>query len=213
MKEMIASSIAKKIIMGVTGLFLCVFLVVHMSGNLLLFRNDGGTAFNHYSEFMSTNGFIRFNEYILVLGLLFHALDSLVLTLSNWRSRPVRYRVNRPGSNSSLPSRNMGLTGSILLVFLVVHLKTFFIGQRIQEGHSSMYESVRIAFQNPYYSFFYLLALAILGFHLYHGFQSAFQSLGLRHSRYTPVVSCIGVLFAVVIPAGFAVMPIYFYFV
>lgn len=213
MKEMIASSVVKKIIMGVTGLFLCVFLLVHMSGNLLLFRNDGGAAFNHYSEFMSTNGFIRFNEYVLVFGFLFHMLDSLVLTLSNWRARPVRYKISRPAASSSLPSRNMGLTGSVLLVFLVIHLKTFFMGQRLQGGHDSMFESVRDAFQNPYYSFFYVLALAVLGFHLYHGFQSAFQSLGLRHTRYTPIVSCVGVLFAVVIPVGFAVMPIYFYFV
>lgn len=198
--------------MGLTGLFLCLFLVVHVSGNFLLFKHDGGVAFNAYSEFMSHNGFIRFNEFVLLFGFLFHIIDSFVLTLRNRSARPVKYAVNKPSANSSLASRNMGITGSIVLIFLVVHLRTFLVGQRFLHAHETMYESVRAAFQNPYYSSFYILAMVLLGFHVYHGFQSAFQSLGLHHQRYTPFIKKIGLLFSVIVPAGFATMPVYFYF-
>ena len=206
------SSVGKKVIMSLTGLFLCLFLVVHLSGNLLLFKHDGGVAFNAYSEFMSTNGFIRFNEFVLLFGFLFHIIDSLVLTLKNRSARPVRYAINKPSANSSLASRNMGITGSIVLVFLVIHLRTFLVEQRFLHAHETMYKSVQSAFQSPYYSVFYLLAMVLLGFHLYHGFQSTFQSLGLSHGRYTPLIKKIGLLFSMIVPAGFATMPVYFYF-
>ena len=106
----------------------------------------------------------------------------------------------------------MGITGSIVLVFLVIHLRTFLVEQRFLHAHETMYKSVQSAFQSPYYSVFYLLAMVLLGFHLYHGFQSTFQSLGLSHGRYTPLIKKIGLLFSMIVPAGFATMPVYFYF-
>jgi succinate dehydrogenase / fumarate reductase cytochrome b subunit len=211
----LTSSIGKKLIMGATGLFLCIFLVVHLSGNLLLFKNDDGAAFNQYSEFMSTNGLIRVMEIILFLGFAFHILDGLVLTLRNRSARPTRYIANSPSANSNWMSRNMGITGSIVFVFLAVHLNTFFVQQRLLETQESMYRAVVAAFQtgwNGWYWAFYLVAMILLGFHLNHGFQSAFQSLGLSHQRYTPLIEALGLLFSIIIPTGFAIIPIYFFF-
>jgi succinate dehydrogenase / fumarate reductase cytochrome b subunit len=209
------SSVGKKVIMSATGLFLCIFLVVHLSGNLLLLKDDGGAAFNQYSEFMSTNIFIRLTEFVLLFGFLFHILDGLVLTLKNRSARPVKYAVNAPSANSSWTSRNMGITGSIIFVFLVVHLNTFLVDQRILGTHESMYASVVAAFQagwSGWYWAFYVVAMILLGFHLHHGFQSAFQSLGLNHPRYTPLIKTMGLIFSIIVPLGFAVIPIYFYF-
>lgn len=211
----LTSSIGKKLIMGATGLFLCLFLVVHLSGNLLLFKNDGGAAFNQYSEFMSTNGLIRVMEIVLFLGFAFHILDGLILTLKNRSARPTRYIANSPSANSSWTSRNMGITGSIVFVFLAVHLNTFFVQQRILETQESMYQAVVNSFRmgwNGWYWAFYVVAMVLLGFHLHHGFQSGFQSLGLAHKKYTPLIEKVGLLFSIIIPAGFAVIPIYFFF-
>jgi len=211
----LTSSIGKKFIMGATGLFLCLFLVVHLSGNLLLFKNDGGGAFNQYSEFMSTNGLIRVMEVILFLGFLFHIIDGLILTWKNRSARPTRYVVHAPSANSSWTSRNMGITGSIVFVFLVVHLNTFFVQQRILETQASMHQAVVNSFRTGWHGWywaFYVVAMVLLGFHLHHGFQSAFQSLGLSHKKYTPFIEKIGLLFSIIVPAGFAVIPIYFFF-
>ena len=201
--------------MGTTGLFLCLFLVVHLAGNLTLFKNDGGAAFNEYSKFMSTSGLIRAAEVILFLGFLFHIIDGIVLTLKNRSARPTRYFVNSPSANSNWSSRNMGITGSLVFVFLVVHLNTFFLKQRILETHEDMYKAVEDAFQrgwSGWYWAFYVVAMVLMGFHLHHGFQSGFQSLGLNHKKYTPLIEKCGLLFSIIIPAGFAAIPIYFFF-
>lgn len=204
-------SVGRKIIMGLTGFFLCLFLVVHLSGNLLLFKNDGGNLFNQYSDFMEANWLIRAMEVVLFAGILFHLLDALVLTIKNKGARSVSYAVNNPSENSTWVSRNMGLTGSLILLFLIIHLRTFMFGQRFFHEHSSMFESVVRTFQNPYYSGFYILAIVFLGFHLYHGFQSAFQSLGLNDKMYSRIFKWAGALFSIVIPLGFITMPVYFF--
>lgn len=205
------SSVGRKIIMALTGLFLCLFLVVHLSGNLLLFKNDGGYLFNQYSDFMEGNWVIRFLEIVLFAGILFHLVDALALTIKNKSARPIPYTVNHPSQNSTWFSRNMGLTGSLILLFLVIHLRTFMFGQRFFHKHSSMFESVSSAFRNPYYSGFYVLAIGFLGFHLFHGFQSTFQSLGLNDKMYAKIFRWIGALFSLIIPLGFIAMPVYFF--
>lgn len=205
----LGSSLLRKTVMGVTGLFLCLFLLVHLSGNFLLFK--GPEAFNAYSDFMANNTFIRVNEIILVFGFLFHILDALALTLKNRAARPVGYAVSAGSANCAWNSRRMGLTGSIVLLFLVIHLRTFFVEHRILHVKQTMYDSVVEAFHSPIYSGFYVLAMILLGLHLNHGFQSAFQTLGLNHPRYTPWLKRIGTLFSILVPAGFASMPIYFY--
>lgn len=213
--SVLTSSIGKKLLMGATGVFLCLFLVVHLSGNLLLLKNDGGVAFNQYSEFMSTSGLIRVLEIILLLGFVLHILDGLIVTLQNRRARPIRYIVNSPSANSTWMSRNMGITGSLVFVFLVVHLNTFFVQQRLLQTQASMYDAVVSAFRTGWkgwYWAFYVAAMVLLGLHLNHGFHSAFQSLGLNHKRYAPLIRTVGWWFSIVIPAGFAVIPVYFFF-
>lgn len=210
MKQIVASSVGRKLLMALSGLFLSLFLVVHLGGNLLLFKNDGGMAFNEYSEFMEHNPLVLFLEIILFAGFFIHILDGIWLTLRNKEARPVRYEVNQPQANSSWFSRNMGFTGALVFLFLGVHLRTFMIGQRFLHASASMYESVKTAFENPLYSGFYAVTIAFLGLHLNHGFQSTFQSLGLNHPEYNPWIKRIGLLFSVLVPAGFIAMPIYF---
>ncbi len=205
------SSVGQKLLVGATGLFLCSFLVVHMSGNLLLFRHDGGKAFDTYSEFMSTNSVIRTMEIVLFAGFLIHIIFAVSTWISNRMARPSRYAVNRPSENSSLASRLAFVTGSITFIFLVVHLRSFFVPVRFTSGlKPSMYELVVTAFANPVYDAFYLISLVLLGYHLRHGFQSAFQTFGLRPGR-TRLIDLVAIFFWLIIPAAFAAMPIYFY--
>lgn len=205
-------SILKKVIMSLTGLFLISFLIVHLSGNLLLFKDDGGEAFNAYAKFMSTNPIIGIMEYALAAGFLFHIIDGIVLTLQNRKARPVRYAVQKPSPASSLAARNMGISGSIILIFLIIHLKNFFVEHRLLGNETPMYDLVAQAFANPVYAIFYVVSMVFLGFHLAHGFSSAFQTLGLRHKSYFWLIRLVGLIFSIVVPAGFASMPIYFLF-
>ncbi|MBI4245390.1 MAG: succinate dehydrogenase cytochrome b subunit [Planctomycetes bacterium] len=210
--QLSSSSVGKKIIMSITGIFLCLFLVVHLSGNFLLFKNDGGAAFNHYSEFMSTNIFIRIGEIILFIGILAHIIDALVLTIKNKQARPIQYFMTDPSANTAFTSRFMAITGLTVLIFLVIHLRTFMVEHRFYEAKETMFDSVKTAFENPYYSSLYIVAMVLLGFHLHHGFQSSFQSLGINHNKYTPLIKKLSLLFSIIIPFGFATMPAYFYF-
>lgn len=205
--------------MSVTGLFLCSFLVVHLVGNLTLFYKDGGEAFNIYSEFMAHNPVIRVMEIVLVLGFLFHIYDAIVLTRRNKSARPVGYAENHPQENSTWSSRNMGLLGTIILVFLLVHLWNFFVPARFggleaipDKDYENLYAEVVKAFQNPIYVGLYVISMIALAYHLIHGFQSAFQSLGLTHKKYTPFIKTFGVAFSVLISLGFALIPLYFFF-
>jgi len=206
-----SSSVGQKLFVGLTGLFLCTFLLVHLSGNTLLFRNDGGAAFNQYSHFMATNLGIRVLELGLALGVLAHIFFSIRVWWHNRSSRPEGYRRNEPSENSTLVSRTTIVTGSIVLIFLVIHLKTFFVPSRVMGDPRSMYDLVAEAFRSPWYDGFYLVALAFLGFHLRHGFQSAFQTFGLRPGL-RPIVDAIAILFWLIVPIGYATMPIYFLF-
>lgn len=205
------SSIGRKIVMALTGLFLCSFLVVHLSGNLLLFKDDGGEAFNAYSRFMGTNGLIKITEVLLFAGFIIHIYQAIFLYFQNKKARPDDYAVNARNRNSSFLSRFMIWSGSIVFVFLVLHLNTFFVQHKIIGTDEPMFESVRLAFADPIYSAFYLVAMALLAFHLIHGFQSAFQTLGLNNKKYTPTIKAFGWIFSVVVSLGFASMPIYFF--
>jgi succinate dehydrogenase / fumarate reductase cytochrome b subunit len=204
------SSVGQKIFLAITGLFLCTFLIVHLTGNLLLFRADNGAAFEQYSTFMSTNSGIRLMEIVLFGGFVFHILFGIRTWLYNRRARPIPYAMNRPSENSSLSSRVMFWTGSIIFIFLVIHLKTFFVPARFPgDTHPSMYALVLEAFRSPVYDAFYVVAVALMAYHLRHGFQSAFQTFGLRPGR-RRMFDMLAVIFWLVIPVGFAIMPVYF---
>ncbi len=215
MKSLIAflqSSIGKKILMSLTGLFLCTFLLEHLVGNLLLLKNDGGAFYDAYGEFMVSNPIVRTIEILLFASLFGHAISGVIVWLQNRRARPSNYKVYKLGENTPLASRITMVTGSMIFLFLVVHLNTFFVPTRFGESHRSAYLLVRQAFSNPWYGGFYLLALVLLAYHLRHGFQSAFQSLGLRGKRYDGLLNFFAFIFWFVVPLGFAILPVYFYF-
>lgn len=210
--RMFYTSVGRKLVMAMTGLFLCVFLLEHLYGNLQLYKMDGGTAFNEYGEFLVNNLLIRIVEYLLFGSIILHLIDGLYLTYRNRQARPVRYAVNNASKNSSWFSRNMGLTGSVILVFLVVHLRSFFVPHRLQGVESSMAYDVASAFQSPGYALLYVVSMVILAAHLNHGFQSAFHTLGWNNHKYSGMLRTGGSLFALLILLGFSSFPILFHF-
>ena len=213
-----SSSLGRKYLMAITGLFLCSFLLIHFIGNVALYTDP--VKFNEYTRFMTSNPLIRVMEIVLVVGFLAHIIDAILLTKANKAAQPVKYAMDK--KNSSWYSRNMGLTGSIILAFLVLHLQSFWYQYKfgkIAESKDSngeaikdMYSIVTTAFEQWWYSAIYVVAIIILGTHLNHGFQSAFQSMGLRHKKYTPAIKKAGTAFALLITLGFISFPIYFYF-
>ncbi len=210
--KMFYTSVGRKLVMALTGLFLFMYLLEHLYGNLLLYKIDGGRSFNEYSEFMTGNIIIRTIEFGLFAGFIIHIIDALFLTYSNKKARPVGYSVNHKAQNSSWFSRNMGLTGSVILVFLVIHLKTFFFPHRFGMPETSMAYDVAAAFQSNWYSALYLIAMVILGAHLNHGFQSSLQTLGLNNQKFRQPLKSTGTIISMIIMIGFASFPIMFYF-
>lgn len=241
--------------MALTGLFLCTFLIVHMVGNLQLFNADGGYSFNKYAVFMTTNPLIKTVSYGLYAMILFHAFWGLYITYQNRSARSSRYAVTN--DSSSWASRNMAVLGTILLVYIAVHMGDFWFEYKF--GHvpftryiedvtsgelmvqepmpadytqkvkmaeffnevegtktvivKDLYAEVSEAFQNIFIVIFYVLSMAALAYHLVHGFQSGFQTLGLNHPKYNGLIKNIGIgLFAILIPIAFAAMPLYFLF-
>ncbi len=206
----LTSSVGRKVIMALSGLFLSSFLVIHLYINLFLFKQDLGHEFDRYAEFMATYPLLRPIEIILFAGFLLHAFIGIWLWLMNRRARPVRYALHKTGQTSELSSRIMWLTGFVIAAFLAVHIKGFFITSRFITPDRSMYDIVAEAFKNPWTDALYVVALFFLGYHLRHGFQSSFQTFGLRHERYRRLIDWVGAIFWLLIPLGFAAMPLYF---
>ena len=214
-----SSSLGKKYLMALTGLFLCSFLIIHFLGNIALFTNP--VQFNEYTRFMSSNPIIRVMEIVLVAGFLTHIIDAIMLTRANKKAQPVKYAMDK--KQSSWYSRNMGLTGSVILAFLVIHLQSFWYGYKFGSPAyatdsagfpiKDMYTMVIEAFGEFWYSGLYVIAVTLLGIHLNHGFQSAFQSVGLRHKKYTPTIKMLGTAFSILISLGFISFPIYFFII
>jgi succinate dehydrogenase / fumarate reductase cytochrome b subunit len=204
------SSVGRKLSMGLTGFFLCSFLIVHLYLNLFLLKQDRGSTFDTYADFMATYPLIRPLEIILFGGFLLHAFVGVWLWIANRLARPVRYAVNRPAENSTLASRTAFWTGAFVFVFLVIHVNTFFVRSRFFPNGMTMYQRVYEAFQSPLYVSFYLVALAFLAYHLKHGVQSAFQTLGLKHKKYETLINATAVVFWLILPIAFAVLPTYF---
>lgn len=217
-RNFLQSSIGKKLIMGLTGFFLISFLVIHCLLNSFIFFNDGGLTFNEGAKFMAENPLIRTMEVVLFIGLIWHAVQALILTLDNNKARPVKYAVNNGNANSKWYSRSMGILGSLLLLFLVIHLANFWVKSRITgiptedaNGNEDLFAIMLVVFENPILVLIYLLGVASLSFHLLHGFKSAFQTLGWNHPKYNPLISKVGTAFSIIIPFIFALMPISIY--
>jgi succinate dehydrogenase / fumarate reductase cytochrome b subunit len=184
---------------------------VHVGINSLIFLNDGGETFNAGAHFMSHNPVIRVLEIGLFLGLIGHVVQALVLTLENKKARPVGYAKIDGGANSSWYSRSMGILGSLLLLFLVVHLANFWVPTKVavfsHQEHNT-FENMKATFSQWYLVALYLVGVISLCYHLLHGFQSAFQSLGLNHKKYTPMIKSVGIWFSIIVCLLFASMPI-----
>lgn len=219
----LTSSLGKKVTMSLTGLFLIIFLIVHLAGNLQLLLDDGGESFNLYAKAMKSNPLIKVVSYGLYLFIVLHTIQGIILWRQNRGARKSRYAV--PGTkSSSFASRNMGPLGIIIFVFIVIHMWQFWF-QMIQEGVLEMvvygdhepvkdlYSVVDYAYHQWYYVLFYVISMVVIGYHLSHGFQSAFQSLGLNHRKYTPLIKTLGKIYSIVVPLGFAVIPLYIFLV
>lgn len=266
---LIKSSLAKKYWMALTGLFLCLFLVGHLLGNLQLFMTDeaGRLQFNQYAYFMTTNPAVKILSYVTYISILFHAIDGFLLTYQNRKARPQQYAHTNRNANSKWYSRNMAILGTIMLVFIATHMvhfwakmhfsemplhtiKTEVQGQEMElymnvnqailpveqidakNGAELFYKDTEIKAGTAYkdlhtivMNFFspkennlalvivllYVFSMFAMSFHLMHGFQSAFQSLGANHKSYMPLIKKLGYAFAIVVPLAFAVIPVYLF--
>jgi succinate dehydrogenase / fumarate reductase cytochrome b subunit len=212
------ASITQKITMGIAGLFLMSFLVVHLSINLLMIRSDGGLLFTKAVHFMTYSLFIRAFEYVLFAAFIIHILIGVTLKLRNWMVRPVRYKV-RQKSDSSFFSKYMIWTGLIILTFLIIHFMNFYfvklgLVEKPEEARHihDFYPMAVALFTTPLYSWIYIVLIAFLGLHLYHAFQSFFQTLGFQHGKYFGWIKGFGAIYAIGITVGFIVIPFYFLF-
>ncbi|MGD8780083.1 MAG: succinate dehydrogenase cytochrome b subunit [Ignavibacteria bacterium] len=213
--ESLNSSIGKKIVMAVTGICLILFLIIHLAGNLTLFF--GAEAFNGYVHTLEPfKPVIRVIEVVLGLIFFFHILNGIRLWYTNRQARPEKYAVNASSKNSTFSSRTMIYTGSIIFIFLVLHLSTFWyyfnFSGHPETGEFTFYKIVIDLFQNYLYAGFYILAMILLGFHLNHGFQSAFQTFGWNNSKYFPLIEKLGQIYSIVMAVGFGSIPVYFLF-
>ncbi len=249
----LSSSIGKKVLMAITGLFLCTFLIIHLVGNLQLFKDDGGYAFNTYTVFMTSNPLIKTVSYLLYTSIIFHAFWGIYLEFQNKKARPSGYAMSK--NQGSFASKKMAILGTIVLVYLAVHMGDFWYEYKfghlpyvsytetlstgeintIETLSSDYTQQVKIletyneaegtkttvvkdlfieaeeSFSNPLLVLFYVLSMVALGFHLLHGFQSGFQTLGLSHPKYSPFIKKLGTwVFAILIPLVFAAIPVYF---
>jgi len=209
------SSLTKKYIMGLSGIFLILFLIVHCGLNCLVFLNDGGETFKHAAHFMGTNVLMRTLEVGLVIGFLVHIIDGFALWYQNAQARPQAYAKVAASKNSPWYSRSMGILGTLLLMFLIIHAGDFWIPNRANQWTTGqerdLFAMMKEEFSSPFVVLLYVLSCFSLFWHLLHGFKSAFQSLGLNHSKYNGIIEKSGIAFSIIIPALFAVMPIGFY--
>lgn len=216
-KQLFSSSIGKKFTMAFTGLFLVLYLIIHAGVNASIFLNDGGESFNTYAHFMSHNWIVRILEIGLFAGFIIHIIQGLIVWRQNAAARPVRYASNKPERNSTWYSRSMGLLGSLLLLFLVMHLAHFWFPTKVAlygqgDAEHNLFLQMKEIFTNPIWVVLYLIGLIALFWHLLHGFQSAWQTLGVNHRRYTPIIKTAGVVYSVLITVLFALMPLAFLF-
>jgi succinate dehydrogenase / fumarate reductase cytochrome b subunit len=288
---LLKSSLAKKYWMALTGLFLCLFLVGHLAGNLQLIFSDA-KHFNEYALFMTSNPAVKILSYLTYLSILFHAFDGFLLTYQNIKARPIGYAKNNPSKNSGFASRNMAVLGTLILVFIVTHMVNFWAvmhfdknmplvtksvdagmggmqnqlvgtkdspmpflnangenvlsvkfitdvkaqtqgkydlmivdrtklvnkvdGELVFEGYKDLHKVTVAFFKDAktglIATILYVLAMFVLAFHLFHGFQSAFQSVGFNHPKYTPFIKGFGKTFAILVPLLFAIIPVYIHF-
>lgn len=221
MSNIFSSSIGKKLIMSFAGLFLIIFLIVHLGINISLIICKSREYFNIAAHFMSSNIIIKIFEIVLFGGFILHMLYGLILQIQNWLARPKRYRIANY-SQTSFFSKFMIHTAIIITIFLVLHLLDFYIKSEFTDNveeviyNGKEYKDLGLLviqrFKIGWVVIIYIAALLFLGFHLHHGFQSAFQTMGINHKTYSPVIKFAGVIYTLIITIGFISIPVYIYF-
>ncbi|ROI04846.1 succinate dehydrogenase [Kaistella haifensis] len=215
MAGLTSSTIGRKYAMALSAMFLLIFLIMHLSVNLLSICSP--SAFNAASEFMGYNPLIQFlMQPILGFAVVFHFVMGFVLELKNRSARPVKYAVNQGSANSTWMSRNMIISGLVVLAFLGLHLYDFWwheINFKYIEANTPdngrFWAELHDKFADPLRVVFYVISFVLLGLHLAHGFQSSFQSVGARHPKYTPVIKTLGTWYSILIPAGFIFIAVF----
>ena len=213
------TTVGQKFWMSITGLFLIIFLAVHLTANLMIVFDDTGELYNEVVHFMGTNPIIRIMEPILALGFIIHIILATILTLRNQGMRPVNYNVHKLGHTSSWASRNMFILGLTILAFLTLHIINFWVklkfggvgtvtidGVEMEDG----YTMVATLFSMPIYSIIYIIAVLGLAYHISHGFWSAFQTIGWSNEKWRRILTGCAYCYAVIIAVGFSIIPIYF---
>lgn len=214
--EFFTSSVGKKWVMALTGLFLITFLVVHAGINACIWANDGGVMFGDAAHFMGSSWVIRIIEIGLMAGFLIHIVQGLVLVFQNRSKRKKGYAVAMGNQGSKWYSRSMGLLGTLILIFLIIHLSHFWVPNRNNQGwllgeELNLYERMKATFQTEWVVILYVLGCISLAWHLVHGFQSAFRTIGVSNKRYLTLLNTAGIAFSVIVPLIFALMPLSFY--
>jgi len=199
------SSVGKKLMMAVTGLFFCLFLVLHLAGNLTLYM--GKDVFNSYAEHLHSLGpFLTVAEWGLLIFAVVHVSTGVFLFYQNFKARPQRYAVNKRAGGRTLGSATMPYTGVVLLLFVFYHLFNFHF---VDKTHTTIFQIVSNAFAQPGYVLIYTFAMIIAALHVSHGFWSAFQTLGANHPKYTPFLRGLSIVFSLIVGIGFGFIPIY----
>ncbi|MFO7745461.1 MAG: succinate dehydrogenase cytochrome b subunit [Psychroflexus sp.] len=215
----IKNSITRKNLMALTGLFLCFFLIIHLLGNfqLLLPKEEAQLQYNLYSDFLSNNILVKVISYVLYASILVHTIDSIYLSIKAKKAKGSSYARDKRNRASKWYSRQMMLLGTIVFAFLVIHFKDFWFPYKFgsinsdANGNRDLYSLVVISFQELWYVILYAVAILALGFHLLHGFFSAFRTIGLYNPRYNRIIKMIGVIFSAAITLGYFVIPFYIY--
>lgn len=221
--EMFTSSVGKKWVMALTGLFLIIFLIVHAGINACIWANDGGVMFNKAAHFMGSTVVIRIAEIGLFLGIFLHIIQGYMLEMQNRSKRKMGYAVPMGNKGSKWYSRSMALLGTILLMFFILHWWHFWVPARFI-GHEqlmeieignvkmhNMYNLMQYTFQQGWVVIVYVLACISLCWHLIHGFQSAFRTVGVSNSKYLATITNVGIGYAIIISLAFAMMPVSMY--
>ena len=219
--ELFTSSVGKKFVMGLTGIFLIAFLVVHVGINACIWAMDGGEMFNRAAHFMGATVVIRIMEVGLFVGIFLHLIQGLILEFQNRKKRAIGYQIPMGNRGSKWYSRSMGLLGTIILIFLIIHWKQFWIPSRFTGVEDTTYDNgqtvhnlfalMKDTFSHLWVVIVYVLACISLAYHLMHGFQSAFRSLGVYNKRYIGLIQGVGIGFSIIVPLAFAMMPISMY--
>jgi succinate dehydrogenase / fumarate reductase cytochrome b subunit len=222
-KQLLTSSVGKKVIMSLAGIFLIIFLLVHLGINLTLIICDSTKPFNVASHFMGSNYLVKVFEIVLFLGFIVHMIYGVFLQIQNWMARPKRYKIDN-FSQLSIFSKFMIHTAVVIGVFLVIHIMDFYFKAKFSDvvpevsydggvTHYHDLASLVIAkFNIITYVVIYVVAILVLGFHLHHAFQSAFQTLGLHHEKYTKWIKACGIVYTLIMVVGFSLIPLMIYF-